>query len=62
MASPPIDPVIHIPHEDAYKISGRDMLILREALILKARNESLEKEFVSLKQQLEKYQERYGEL
>ena len=57
VASPPIDPVVHLPYKDAYTISGRDMTILRDALYHKARNELLEAEVISLRQQLEKYQD-----
>jgi hypothetical protein len=53
MASPPVDPVVHLPADDAYLISGQDMVILREALRLKSRNKGLEEEVVSLRQLLE---------
>lgn len=59
MASPPIDPVVHLPADDAYLISGRDMVILRNALNYKAdaeryrrKAEELELEIVSLRQLL----------
>lgn len=54
MAAPPVDPVEHLPAKDAYLISGRDMSILRQALHLKSRNETLEAELISLRQIIER--------
>lgn len=54
MTQLPLDPVVHLPAEDAYLISGRDMTILREALRLRARNEMLEAEIISLRQRIAK--------
>lgn len=61
MAQPPIDLVVHLPYKDSYIISGQDMEILKKAVVLKLRNEDLEREIVSLNQIIKRYQEKYGE-
>ena len=43
MASLPVDPVIRLPYDDAYKISSRDMEILRQASAFKYRAEYYER-------------------
>jgi hypothetical protein len=53
LASPPVDPVVRLPADDAYRISGRDMTILKDALHYKMRNETLLAEIVSLRQLLD---------